>query len=418
MRGRKKMATVSGSEPGLPTARAEDVGMCSERLERLSRAMQRIIDDRLLAGTVTLVARKGKIVHFEALGRRHCEANAPMEKDTIFEIMSMTKSIVSTALMMLYEEGYFVLDDPISKYLPEIAGKQVIVRDADGNTTRVDAERPISFRHVLTQTAGVDPPYEALTDDERGLGGGETLIEHYLGRAKWPLAFQPGDHWHYGSCTDYVAMLVERISGESLDDFLQKRILAPLGMHDTHYNVPENKVDRVAAVYKATGENSTIELHTGPAFRKPRRYFPGINGLSSTALDYAVFYQMILNGGQLNDERLLSPKTVNLMISNHTGDKSIYAHSPGYGFGLGFGVLKDPGKAIEPLTPGSFTWGGAYGTLPWADPVEEVVGILMTQIYPFHHLNVRPVACVCATQAIIDSNSNRPFSVMGYEKLS
>ena len=413
------MTTVSGSGSGLPMARAEDVGMCSKRLERLTCAMQRYIDDKLLSGTVTLVARKGKIVHFEALGHRYREVDAPMGKDTIFNIMSMTKPIVSTALMMLYEEGYFILDDPISKYLPEIAGKQVAVRDGDedGNTTRVDAVRPISFRHILTHTAGVDPPNEALTEEERGIPRGETVQEQYLYRAKWPLAFQPGDHWYYGSCTDYVAMLVERISGESLDDFLRERILTPLGMHDTHYNVPESKVDRVAAVYKPVGEENRIELHSAPVFRKPHRYFSGINGLYSTASDYAVFYQMVLNGGELNGARILSPKTVNLMITNHTGDKSIYAHSPGYGFGLGYGVLKDPGKALEPLTPGSFTWGGAWGTLPWADPVEETIGILMVQIAPFFHTNVRPVATICATQAIIDSNSNRPFSVMGYEKL-
>lgn len=414
------MTTVFGSGDGLPTARAEDVGMCSKRLVRLTCAMQRYIDDELLSGTVTLVARRGKIVHFEALGRRYREANAPMAKDTIFDIMSMTKPIVSTALMMLYEEGYFILDDPISKYLPEIADKQVAVRDGDGdgNTTRVDAVRPISFRHILTHTAGVDPPHEALTEEELGIPRGETVQEQYLYRAKWPLAFQPGDHWHYGSCTDYVAMLVERISGESLDDFLRERILTPLGMHDTHYNVPESKVDRVAAVYKPVGEENRIELHTAPAFREPHRYFGGINGLHSTAADYAVFCQTTLNGGHLDGVRLLSPKTVNLMITNHIGDKVVDVHhGPGYGFGLGYAVLTDPGKCPEPLTPGSFSWGGAWGTVFWVDPVEEMVGVMLTQIAPFFHLNVRPMLAVCATQAIIDSNSNRPFSAMGYEKL-
>ena len=411
------MTTVSGSGHDLPMAMAEEVGMSSTRLEHLTSAMQRYIDDRLLAGTVTLVARKGKVVHFEALGHRHLEANEPMTKDTVFVIMSMTKPIVSTALMMLYEEGYFLLDEPISKYLPEFADKQVIVKDDDSTMTRVDAVRPITFRHVLTHTAGVDPPYDALTEAERGPGEGQTLQERYASRAKWPLAFHPGDEWQYGTCTDYVAMLVERITGESLNDFLWERILFPLGMHDTHYNVPESKVDRVAAVYKPSGENGTIELHTAPTFREPHRYFTGGYGLSSTAADYFTFYQTILNGGELNGVRLLSPKTVNLMITNHTEDKLVYIKGPGYGFGLGYSVLTDPGKAAEPLTPGSFSWGGAWGTLCWADPVEEMIGILMTQISSYDHLSVRPMLSVGATQAIIDSNSNKPFSVEGYEKL-
>ncbi len=406
---------------GLLTAEPEDVGMSSKRLERLSKIMQRYIDDDLLAGTVTLVARKGKVVHFEAQGYRHREANEPMTKDSIFVIMSMTKPIVSTALMMLFEEGYFLLDDPISNYLPEFADKQVIVTDEEGHTTRVDAARPITFRHVLTHTAGVDPPRDALTEEERGSGGGfgqgGTLQQQYAIRAKWPLAFHPGDEWRYGSSTNYVAMLVERISGKSLDDFLQERIFLPLGMHDTHYNVPESKVDRVAAVYSPSGENNTIELRTAPTYREPRQYFPGTHGLSSTAADYFIFHQMILSGGEFSGVRLLSPKTVNLMITNHVGDKLIYPRGPGYGFGLGYGVLNDPSKAIDPLTPGSFSWGGAWGTIFWVDPVEEMIGILMTQITSYRHLNVRHLLAVGATQAIIDSNSNKPFSVKGYEKL-
>lgn len=412
------MTTVSGDGHALPMAKPEEVGMSSVRFERLSNTMQRYIDDKLLAGTVTLVARKGKIVHLQALGHRHLEARELMTTDALFDIMSMTKPIVSTALMMLFEEGHFLLDDPISKYLPEFADKQVIVKDPDGNTTRVDAARPITFRHVLSHTAGVDPPYEALTEEERGLGEGKTLLERYTSRAKWPLAFHPGDEWRYGTSTDYVAMLVERISGESLDDFVQERILLPLGMHDTHYNVPESKVDRVAAVYKPSGENNTIELHMAPAYKEPHRYFAGINGLSGTASDYAIFCQTMLNGGERNGVRLLSPKTVNLMITNHVGDKDVNVHhGQGYGFGLGYAVLIDAGKAPEPLTPGSFSWGGAWGTVFWVDPVEEMIGVMLTQITSYGHLAVRPMLAVGATQAIIDSNSNKPFSVKGYDRL-
>lgn len=412
---------AASADDGVPMAKPEDVGMSSERLERLNAIMQRHIDDELLAGTVTLVARKGKIVHFEAQGYRHKESDAPMTRDSIFVIMSMTKPIVSTALMMLYEEGHFLLDDPISNFLPEFADKQVIVIDDQGNATRVDAERPITFRHVLTHTAGVDPPMDALTDEEReargGWGDGGTLQDRYLKRAKWPLAFHPGDEWRYGSSTDYVAMLVERISGQSLNVFLQDRIFDPLGMQDTHYYVPDSKVDRRAAVYSPNAEDKKIELRMAPTTRPTGEYYGGVAGLSSTALDYFKFHQMILNGGEANGVRLLSPKTVNLMITNHTGEKPVYIRGPGYGFGLGYSVLTEPGKAAEPLTPGSFSWGGAWGTIFWVDPTEEMIGVMMTQITSYRHLTIRQLLSVGATQAIIDSNSNKPQKVMGYRAL-
>tara|TARA_B100000959_G_scaffold275235_1_gene328325 strand:+ start:1758 stop:3077 length:1320 start_codon:yes stop_codon:yes gene_type:complete len=401
---------------GLPLDTPENTGVSSERLERVSTAMQRYIDKDLLAGTISLISRKGKVIHLESQGWKNRETGEAMTDDSIFVIMSMTKPIVSTALMMLYEEGHFLLTDPITNWIPELEGKEVIVND-DNGTYRVPAKRPITFRHVLSHTSGVDPARTALNDDEVAMLSREaTLEETIVKRASLPLNFQPGDTWQYGSSTDYVALLVERISGEPLVDYLQEKIFDPLQMGDTFYNVPRDKIDRVAAVYRPSGANQTIELSRAPEYRETT-YFGGVAGLSSTISDYWRFSQMILNGGELDGVRLLSPKTVNLMISNHSGDAEVYVRGPGYGFGLGFGVLNNAGTSRDPLTPGSFTWGGAWGTVFWIDPVEEMIGIMMTQITSYSHLNVRQELGVTAMQAIIDSNSNKPFSVMGYQTL-
>jgi CubicO group peptidase (beta-lactamase class C family) len=403
----------------LPMAEPESVGMSSERFERLDAAMQRYIDADMVAGTVTLVARKGKVVHLKAQGHRYIEGNEPMPTDALFVIMSMTKPIVSTALMMLFEEGYFLLDDPISNYIPEYADMEVLVQE-DGQSLRVPAERPITFRHVLTHTAGVDPSRRLLSEDEQALGRGlPTLDERLVARASLPLAFHPGDRWQYGGSTNFVALLVERISGQSLDQFLRERIFEPLRMNDTHYNVPASKVDRVAAVYSPSGPGNTIELRGAPATRAPTSYFGGTAGLSSTVGDYFKFSQMILNGGELDGVRLLSPSTVNLMITNHTGDYPIYIKGPdAYGFGLGFTMLTDPDRSRQALTPGTFGWGGAWGTVFWIDPVEELVSIFMVQISSYRHFNIRQEFPNLVMQAITDSYYSGTGTVRGYQPIA
>jgi CubicO group peptidase (beta-lactamase class C family) len=400
---------------GLPYAKPEKVGMSSERLERLGDVMQQHVDDNLLAGTVTLIARKGKVVYHKSHGYNHKEDNEAMENDAIFFMMSMTKPIVSTALMMLYEEGHFLLDDPITKWIPELEGKEVLEDTPDGST-RVKAARPITVRHVLTHTSGLDPNREHLNDDERVMARKReaTVEETLLAKASLPLNFHPGDRWQYGSSTDYVALLVERMSGQNMDDFLRERIFQPLGMNDTHYNIPKSKEDRIASVYAPSGENKTIELYRAGQFREPNTYYPGTYGLSGTAADYFIFHQMMLNGGEYNGVRLLSPKTVNLMISNHVGDQTVYIRGDGYGFGLGYSVLRDVGKAVEPLTPGSFSWGGAWGTIFWVDPAEQMIGIMMTQISSYRHLTIRQKLAVMATQAITESYAHETPPVMGY----
>lgn len=400
----------------LPRDIPENVGVSSERLNRVYNAMQRYIDRDLLAGTVTLIARQGKVIHLESQGWKNRETGESMTDDTIFVIMSMTKPIVSVALMMLYEEGHFLLTDPITDWIPELAGKEVVMQNEIG-TYRVPARGPITFRHVLSHTAGLDPDRGVLTPDElQLLSREETLEETLLKRAPLPLSFHPGDSWQYGSSTDYVALLVERISGQPLREFLQERIFVPLQMHDTHYVVPHDKIARVAAVYSPTGPGNTIELYRAPEYRETR-YFGGVAGLSSTISDYWRFSQMLLNGGELDGVRLLSPKTINLMITNHSADHDVYVRGPGYGFGLGFGVLNEPGKARDPLTPGTFTWGGAWGTVFFIDPVEDMIGIMLTQITSYSHLRVRQELGVTAMQAIIDSSSNKPYPIHGYQPL-
>ncbi len=402
---------------GLPMASPESVGISSERLERMSGAMQRYIDANQLAGTVSLISRKGQVIHMESQGWKSKETGEEMTGDTIFFIMSMTKPIVSTALMMLYEEGHFLLTDPISDWIPEVADKQVVVENEFG-TYRVPAHRPIDFRHVLSHTAGLDPNRDALNADELALlGRRDNLEDTIIRRGPLPLAFHPGDEWQYGSSTDYVALLVERISGETLKEYLQKNIFDPLGMEDTFYAVPEEKRDRVASVYSPTGPGQTIELSRTKEYSNTpffgENYYGGVAGLFSTASDYWRFSQMLLNGGELDGVRLLSPKTVSLMISNHSGDGDVYVRGPGYNFGLGFGILSDAGKARDPLTPGSYTWGGAWGTIFWTDPVEEMTGIMMTQITSYSHLTVRQDFGVTAMQSIIDANT----PILGYPVL-
>ena len=404
----------------LPTAEPEAVGMSSTRLERVDATMQRYIDADQLAGTVTLIARHGKVVHLNAQGWRHKEADQPMTPDTIFTIMSMTKPIVSTALMMLYEEGHFLLDDPISKWIPGYANPQVRLNPAPPDRRTEPAIRPITVRHVLTHTSGL-----SLRADFRPSFGLPSRLGNFdrpkntedaIARAAGdPLAFHPGDAWQYGDSTDYVALLVEKISGMNLQDFLQQRLFDPLGMDDTHYGVPRSKVDRVAAVYQHTGPHSAIELFRAPGYLEPTTYYGGVAGLNSTVGDYFLFHQMMLNGGELNGVRLLGPRTINLMISNHIGDKEVYVWGPGYGWGLGYCILLDPGTANEHLSPGSFFWTGAWNTISWVDPVEDIVAVAMTQVTPFGRVNFLKDLSVVVSQAIIESNRHNPPTVMGYE---
>jgi CubicO group peptidase (beta-lactamase class C family) len=405
-------AAFAATEADALMTKPEKVGMSTERLSRIGKRMQEYIDQNKVAGTVTLIARHGKIVNFEALGYSDREKKIPMKKDDIFVLMSMTKPIASTALMMQYEQGKFLLTDPVSKWLPEFAHMKAKVPDGRGGFTLVDA-RPINVRHILTHTAGLP----ALGSPEaQAIGGAKTVRERVRLMGNQPLAFQPGDKWEYGYSTDVVAALAEVLAGQNMDDYFRERIFKPLGMTDTHYNVPDAKWDRRPTVYSPK-EDGTIEPRprTNPT---PTGVFGGVAGLSGTPLDYFRFAQMILNGGEYNGARILSPKTIDTMISNQIGDGiPVTLKGPGYGFGLGFCVLMDAGKASESLTPGSFGWGGAWGTFFFIDPAEDMIGILAIQITSYRYINIRPDLGTLAEQAIIEPRSSGEQKIRGYATL-
>lgn len=420
---------VPTAKDDVPTATAESVGMSSARLARIHDYIQGYLDRNEIAGAVTLVARHGKVVHFEAQGLRSKEDNAAMQKDTIFSLMSMTKPIVSTALMMLWEEGRFLLDDPISKWLPAYADKQVL---ENGKLVKA---RPVTVRHVLTHTSGLSltgapvsqvenltatqAQRDAAAEQQRqrqasALRRPATLAEAIDRAAPLPLAFQPGSQWQYGASTDYVAILVEKMSGMNIDEFTRRRIFEPLGMRDTHYNIPREKVNRVAAVYRPD-ELGALTLLRRPEYREPTTYFAGVAGMNGTAADYFRYTQMLLNGGEYSGTRLLGRMTVNNMFSNHIGrDKLVYVRGQGWGFGLGAGVLTNPATSLDGLSIGTWSWGGADGTLFYIDPQEDLVALLMVQLNPYARSQIRPKFSNVVSQAVVDSTAAQKPRVMGY----
>jgi CubicO group peptidase (beta-lactamase class C family) len=409
-------APAPADAPVSSVAKPETVGMSAERLGRIGPAMQRYIDSGLVPGTVTLVARKGKVVHLEARGARDAESGATMSTDVIFRIASMTKPITSVALMMLYEEGKFRLNDPISKWMPEYAEPKVaepLPDSASGPRYRlVPAVRPITVRQLLTHTAGFANSYLGFfkqeVDKVSAKQKPDDTIADYVSRfAAVPLNYQPGDRWEYSGATNHIGRLVEILSGMTLDEFFQKRIFEPLGMKDTHFYLPVSKLPRFAAQYTPGEKDKKIVLADAPTaesrfVKEPHTFFLGAGGLVSTATDYWRFQQMMLQGGELDGRRILGRKTVELMTSNHTGDLPIWLSGPGFGFGLGYSVLLDHGAAGSMQSNGTFAWGGAFCTTFWVDPHEELIGILMTQVRPYDHLGIREEFSVLANQAISD----------------
>ena len=389
----------------------ESVGMSSERLARISPVMQKYIDEELTPGVVTAVMRQGKLVHLETQGYMDVEAKKPMSEDAIFRIASMTKPIASVALMMLWEEGHFQLNDPVHKFIPSF--KDVMVSttsDASGKTGElVKPNRPILIRDMLTHTAGLANSYIGNTKAYRkamSVPRPQSNAEQINRLSQIPLNYHPGEEWQYSTATSVVGHLVEVISGKSLDMFLKEELFLPLRMTDTHFYLEDTKGGRLTAQY-TPGKDKKIKLQD-PGTNKsrfitsPRKIFSGSGGLVSTVHDYLRFQQMMLNGGELDGTRILAPSTVSLMLENHTGDLKLWLSGPGMGFGLGYGVVMDRGKAATPMSEGSGYWGGAYCTFSWIDPDQEVVGVLMTQVRPYSHLNIRQDFQVLAYQAITD----------------
>lgn len=396
-------------DPGIPMTKAERVGMSTPRLERIAPAMQKYIDEGLVPGTVTMVARKGKVVHFEAQGFMDAEGKVPMRKDALFRIASMTKPIASVALMMLWEEGKFQLSDPVSKFIPSFADQKVSsTSDASGQTGELVAvKRPASIRDMLTHTAGLANSYRGNTGyfgEHAGVTPEDTHASYIDRLASFPLNYQPGEEWQYSHATDVVGRLVEVMSGMTLDEYVQEKIFKPLDMRDTHFWLDDTNGGRLMPQY-TPGEDLTIELQDPGTEESrwisgPKNVPRGAGGLVSTARDYMRFQQAMINGGELDGVRLLAPSTVSLMMENHTGDLPLWLPGPGMGFGLGWAVVTDRGEAATPLSEGSAYWGGAYCTISWIDRDEELVGILMTQVRPYNHLNIRQDFQVLSHQAI------------------
>ena len=376
---------------GIPLSSPESVGMSSARLGRIDSWLQGIVDDKQAAGFVTLVARKGKVVHHQATGRRGMSVKDPMPLNGIFDLASMTKPLTAVAALMLFEEGRITLTDPISEHLPEFKDRMVQVRPGKV----IPADREIIVRHLFTHTSGVrDPRSRAETY------GFPTMDAYMKDFVKLPLQAQPGSKWIYGDSLDVLGYLVERVSGQGLDQFLQERVLGPLGMTDTHYWPPASKQKR-RALLVVNGKDDPARVSREPAeASQARSFIAGASGLHSTAADYWRFSQMLLNGGELNGKRLLGPRTVSLIAENHLEEGTAYA--PGAGFGLGFAVIIDRTRTSSPYSAGSYYWGGSQGTVFWIDPAEELAGVLMVQVRPGRHLKLRQKFAALVYSAIID----------------
>lgn len=387
-----------GHAQKLESTAPEEVGMSTQRLDRLSKVMEQYVKDGKMAGNVTLIARKGKIVYHQAFGKSDMELNKEMTTDAIFRIASQTKAIASVAIMILQEEGKLLIADPIGNYLPEWNETTVAQKKEDGGYEVVPAQRKITIRDLLTHTAGIGYGHGPAKDEWKAAGiqnwyfadRNEPIAETIARMAKLPMDAQPGERFVYGYNTDILGVIVEKVSGQSLDQFIKERILEPLEMKDTYFYLPKNKSDRLATSYMAysgkdleRAPNPGLGVGQGHYVKGPRKSFSGGAGLLSTSLDYATFLQMMLNGGAYNGNQILSPKTVELMISDHVVSRDItYSGRSGSGFGLGFSVTKDVGQRGVPGSVGTYEWGGAYGSTYWVDPVEELVVVYFKQLIP------------------------------------
>ncbi|MBW2052091.1 MAG: beta-lactamase family protein [Deltaproteobacteria bacterium] len=401
----------------------EEVNLSSTQLALIDKHLQqRYVIPKKVAGTLTLVARKGKVAYLSPLGMMDLEQEKPMDRDTIFRIYSMTKPITSVALMMLYEQGLFQLNDPVHKYIPEWKNLRVY---GAGNypaflTSR--PKRPMTIRDLMTHMSGltygfmertnVDAAYRKL--DIGGAGSGGTLRDMIEKLASLPLEFSPGTKWNYSVSSDVLGYLVEVFSGMRFDEYLKTKIFEPLNMVDTDFWVPPEKLDRFAANYTRRPDK-TLLLMDDPGdstYTKPATYFSGGGGLTSTASDYFRFCQMLLNRGELEGIRILGRKTIELMTMNHLPggqdltDLSLSTFSQtaseGFGFGLGFSIHLGSDKSQVIGSPGEYAWGGAASTAFWIDPVEDLIVIFLTQFMPDGTFNFRGQLKTIIYPAILD----------------
>jgi len=401
----------------LPSAKPETVGLSSERLERIGTAVQHGIDDKRIAGAVTLVARRGHVVWFKSQGMADLKAGKPMRSDTMFRICSMTKPITSLAVMMLYEEGHFLLDDPISAYLPEFKNPKMLVKRASGESYSIPAVREITIRDLLRHTSGLTyhwntdlgPLYKAANVAHGLLPYDGTIEDSVRHLAGVPLLFNPGERWEYSLGVDVLGRLVEVVSGKPLDEFFRTHIFEPLGMKDTYFYLPDNKRERLATAYTYYAGKGLNRFPDTPItegsfvysadypYHGPKKLFSGGAGLVSTVADYTRFCQMMLDGGKVSNAHVLSRKSIELMTGDQLGKIS-----PEQAFGLGFGVDGVKAPLSELGSPGEYNWGGFFYTAFSIDPKEQMIVIFMAQLHPSGDLRLDRQVNALAYQAIID----------------
>jgi CubicO group peptidase (beta-lactamase class C family) len=388
------VSSLCAQTTALPETKAEAVGFSAERLKPLHEAMQATVDSNKLAGVVTVLARHGKIVEQKTYGVQDTASGKPMQKDTIFRIYSMTKPITGVAMMILYEEGKWKPNDPIAKFIPEFANLKVAAgTDKDGKPILEAPKHAPTMGELMSHTAGFtyglfgSTPVDKLYQQEKPLQSA-SLQEFIDKLGKLPLAYQPGEGWVYSVSVDVQGYLVEKLSGKSFPDFLNERVLQRLGMKDTAFFVPENKLSRLASIYvPGPKADSLVALPRDPGISTPPGMPSGGGGLYSTSDDYLRFAQMLLNGGELNGTRILSPSTVELMRTNHVpaavrnGQFGIgmYRMQPGFGFGYDVAVFEDPLQVGSTVGKGSFLWDGVAGTWFWVDPTNDVIFVGMIQ---------------------------------------
>ena len=378
----------------LRRAEPEQLGFSKPRLERLSAILDQYARDKRLSGGVLLVARHGRLAYLHPFGMRDVESQSPMQADAIFRIASQTKALVSVGILMLMEDGRLLLNDPVGKYIPQYLKTKVAVAKEGGGYDVVEARRAITIRDLLTHTAGIHYGLSGIARDEwvrAGMVGwyfadrNEPMDSIVVRLAALPFETHPGERFVYGYGTDILGVVIERVSGMSLDEFLRKRILEPLRMTDTHFYLPAEKRSRLTTVYSAKEDGTIVRApdgggmaHQGHYVDGPRKAFGGGAGLLSTATDYARFLEMLRNGGALDGVRLLAPATVKLMTSDHVSN---YLGAD-RGFGLGVETIEDVGAYGQPSSEGAFGWGGAYHSSYWVDPAEGLVVVYLTQLAP------------------------------------
>ena len=401
----------------LPAKTPESVGFSTDRLKQIDRVFQEYIDKKYQAGIMAMVVRDGQIVYYKALGYDDFETKTPLQRDGIVRIASQTKAITSTAVMMLYEEGRFLLDDPISKYIPSFKDPKVIDKfnEKDTTFTSVAAKREITIRDLLTHTSGIGYPGIGSAEAKAlyakykipsGIGTPNDKLSDVINAlAALPLMHNPGEKWTYGLNIDVLGYLVEVVSGKTLGDFLQQRIFEPLGMKDTYFYLPAAKHDRLTTLY-AEFNKITIKMPKNiPSVDFPKvngSFYSGGAGLVSTAYDYAIFLQMLLNGGRYNGKMLLSPTTIATMTHNQIGDLNVGVRK----FGLGFALGTAREAARLPPSARMFEWGGIFGTTYWVDPQQNLTAILITQKYPNSYNDLNDKFKVLVYQAIERMNPN------------